>query len=194
MSEENARKSDRLADFLELFYPIHYKIGMALEDALRVGELTRKQVAILWLIRCEGKDGRSMRRKDIQRLLTTWFEISNSTITKALRSMSRAPLSLLRVLEDPRSGREKQIVLTAKGGRFLLTMVERGRAFLRPIIAELSQEETQEGLRFLKNVTSILERSLAAGPPGEGPLASRNGAPSPERNRKRLAAAASASA
>src|SRR5712692_379676 len=100
VGEETGSVSE--ADFLELFYPIHYKIGMALEDALRAGELTRKQVAILWLIRCEGKNGRSMRRKDIQRLLATWFEVSNPTITKALRSMSRAPLNLVKVSQDPR--------------------------------------------------------------------------------------------
>lgn len=148
------------AGFLELFYPIHYKIGMALEDALRAGALTRKQAAILWLIRCEGENGRSMRRKDIQRLLATWFEISNPTITKALRSMSRPPLSLLKVLEDPRSGREKRVVLTTAGERFLATMVAHGRAFVRCIVAELNAKEAREGLRFLKNLAAIHERIL----------------------------------
>ena len=35
------------AELHEFFYPIHYQIGMALEDALRGGVLTRKQSAIL---------------------------------------------------------------------------------------------------------------------------------------------------
>jgi hypothetical protein len=41
--------------------PFHYKGGMALEDALRCGQLSRKQVAILWLIRSEGEQAKRMR-------------------------------------------------------------------------------------------------------------------------------------
>jgi DNA-binding MarR family transcriptional regulator len=160
MAESKNGTRDKAAAFLDLFYPIHYTIGMALEDALRVGALSRKQVAILWLIRCESGDKRSMRRKEIQRLLTEWFEISSPSVSKALRSMSKPPLSLIRVLEDPRSGREKQVTLTAKGEQFLSAMTERGRAFLSPIVTELSVKEADEGLRFLQNVTVILERSL----------------------------------
>jgi DNA-binding MarR family transcriptional regulator len=151
---------DRAGDFLELFYPIHYKLGMALEDALRVAALSRKQVAILWLIRCEGEGGRSIRRKDVQRLLTEWFEISSPSVSKALRSMSRPPLDLVRILEDPHSGREKRLELTTKGEQFISAMTERGRAFFSPIITEMSTNEAEEGLRFLQNVTAILERSL----------------------------------
>jgi len=154
------------ADFLELFYPIHYKIGMALEDALRAGDLTRKQVAILWLIRSEGEEGRSIRRKDIQRVLGTWFEVSNPTITKALRAMERPPRSLLKVLEYPRSGREKLVVLTPKGERFLMRMVEEGKSFLRPIVAELSPASAQQGLRFLKSITAIHESVTCPKAPG----------------------------
>lgn len=160
ISENKNGASDRAQDFLELFFPIHYTLGMALEDVLRIDVLSRKQVAILWLIRCESEGARSMRRKDIQRLLTEWFEISSPSVSKALRSMSRPPLSLVRVLEDPRSGREKQVALTAKGEQFLSAMTERGRAFFAPIITDLSVKEAGEGLRFLQNVTAILERSL----------------------------------
>ena len=160
ISENRNGASDRAQNFLELFFPIHYTLGMALEDALRIDVLSRKQVAILWLIRCESKGTHSMRRKDIQRLLTEWFEISSPSVSKALRSMSRPPLSLVRVLEDPRSGREKQVELTAKGEQFLAAMTERGRAFFAPIITDLSVKEAGEGLRFLQNVTAILERSL----------------------------------
>jgi DNA-binding MarR family transcriptional regulator len=161
--EEGLTKSDRPFDFLELFYPIQYKIGLALEDALRVNQLTRKQAIILWLIRCEGENGHSMNRKDIEALLTSWFEVSSSTITKALRSMSRPPLSLVRVLEDPHSGRQKKIVLTAKGERFIQEMVERGRAFIQPVVARMSEEEAATGLNFLRKWISIVETvSIAA--------------------------------
>ena len=33
--------------FLELYYPIHYKAGIKVEDAMRGGQLGRHQVAIL---------------------------------------------------------------------------------------------------------------------------------------------------
>ena len=58
------QKETSAAELQEFFYPIHYQIGMALEDALRGGMLTRKQSAILWMIRSAGEDGRHMRRKD----------------------------------------------------------------------------------------------------------------------------------
>jgi len=75
--------------FLEFFYPFHDKGGMALEDALRCRQLSRKQVAMLWLIRAEGEQGKRMRRKEIERSIQMWFEVSSSAITKALRSMTR---------------------------------------------------------------------------------------------------------
>jgi len=164
VSENKNGASDRAQDFLELFFPIHYRLGMALEDALRIDVLSRKQVAILWLIRCESEDTRSMRRKDILRLLTGWFEISSPSVSKALRSMASPPLDLIRILEEPRSGREKRVALTAKGEQFLSAMTKRGRAFFAPIVTELSAREAEQGLRFLQNVTATLERSLGREP------------------------------
>ena len=147
-----------VAELLELFYPVHYKGGMALEDAMRGGRLSRKQVAILWLIRSEGGQGRRMRRKEIERLIQTWFEVSSSAITKALRGMARPPLSLVQVVEDPRSGREKQVLLTAKGERFLLTMVAHGQQFLQRIVEQLAEETVSNGIEFLRQATAAFER------------------------------------
>ncbi len=149
------------AEFLEFFYPIHYKLGMALEDTLRGGQLRRKQVAILWLIRSEGVQGRTIRRKEIEHLLTTWFEVSSSAITKALRAMARPPLSLVRVVEASHSGREKLVLLTPKGERFLLTMVEQGQQFLQGIVEQLTEEEINSGIHFLRQVTTALEQKRA---------------------------------
>jgi DNA-binding MarR family transcriptional regulator len=146
------------AEFLEFFYPIHYRLGMALEDALRSGQLTRKQVAILWLIRSEGANGRTMRRKQILQLITTWFEVSSSSITKALRAMARPPLQLVDVVEDPRSGREKLVILTNKGERFLSTMVEQGSRFLWEIVQRLTEEDIRYGVQFLRQVTLALDQ------------------------------------
>ncbi len=150
-------QTDAAAEFLEFFYPIHYKLGMTLEDALRSGKLTRKQVAILWLIRSEGK-GKSMRRKDIEQRIATWFEVSSSAITKALRAMARPPLGFVQVVEDPRSGREKLVLLTPKGERFLSTMVAEGGNFIRTILDHLTAEEARAGSHFLSRVTEVLDQ------------------------------------
>ena len=149
------------AVFLEFFYPFHYKGGMALEDALRCGQLSRKQVAILWLIRSEGEQGKRMRRKEIERSIQTWFEVSSSAITKALRSMVRPPLSLVQIVEDKQSAREKQVRLTAKGERFLATMVAEGEKFEQQIVDQLTPEEVSFGIHFLQRAMAALEHALA---------------------------------
>jgi DNA-binding MarR family transcriptional regulator len=159
-----ANRSDELCgELLELFYPVHYRVGMALEDALRDGRLTRKQVAILWLIRSIGGERRGLSRKQIQQAVTDWFEVSNSQITKALRAMARPPLGLIQIVEDPKSGREKQVLLTPKGERFLLTLVERGRAFFHPLGERLAPELIRDGLVFLRQASAILGAAKSAG-------------------------------
>src|SRR5258708_6638660 len=148
------------AVLLEFFYPFHYKGGMALEDVLRCGQLSRRQVAILWLIRAEGEQGKRMRRKDIERSLKTWFEVSSSAITKSLRSMARPPLGLVQIVENAQSAREKQVRLTQKGERFLATMVAEGQRFEQQIVDQLTAEEVNSGIQFLLRVRSALEGAL----------------------------------
>jgi DNA-binding MarR family transcriptional regulator len=150
------------AALLEFFYPIHYKLGMTLEDVLRRGQLTRKQVAILWLLRSEGGPEHRLPRKEIERLLTTWLEVTGSAITKALRAMARPPLNLVRLVEDPHSGREKLVSLTAKGEQFLLSMIEAGQQYIQEIATHLSEEELRAGIHFLSQVTDALEYMRAA--------------------------------
>ncbi|MBI3246357.1 MAG: winged helix DNA-binding protein [Deltaproteobacteria bacterium] len=162
-AEENSA-----AILLEFFYPFHYKGGMALEDALRCGQLSRKQVAILWLIRAEGEQGKRMRRKDIERSIQTWFEVSSSAITKALRSMARPPLSLVQILEDPQSAREKQVLLTPKGESFLGTMVTEGQKFLQKILEQLTPKEVSSGIHFLERSIAAQEHILSQSPGRNG--------------------------
>jgi DNA-binding MarR family transcriptional regulator len=150
-------------DLLELFYPIHYRAGMALEDAMRHGRLTRTQVAILWLIRAEGGVDATMRRKDIERRLRVWFEITSSAITKSIRGMARAPLGLVSIVEDPHSAREKRVALTARGKRFQGVMLAEGRRFLQRIITELSAEDVKHGIRFLRQAIEVLEGAEPSG-------------------------------
>ncbi len=166
MGEKKAARKTR--DLLELFYPIHYKAGMALEDAMRGGVLTRKQVAVLWLLRAEGGRRTGVRRKDIERAVKSWFEISSSAITKSIRKMARAPLKLVEMVESPDSGREKRVFLTLRGEAFIATMVSRGESFLREIVEQLPDDEVERGIEFLRNSISALEtvrpRRDGAGP------------------------------
>lgn len=153
----NAPVSNAAKEFLDLFYPVHYKVGIGIEDALRGGKLTRHQVAILWLIRSEGEGGRSIARKEIERLITRWFEIRNSAISKSLRVMARPPLGLLEIREHPLSGRERQVVLTAKGARELERMIEEGRRFIQMMVDHLSLAEAGQGVHFLTRVSAIID-------------------------------------
>jgi DNA-binding MarR family transcriptional regulator len=164
MSSANGSKTApalerRVNELLELFYPVHYKMGFEFEDAMRMGRLTRNQTAILWLIRSEGIGQRRMRRKEIERSLRNWFEVSSSGVTKALRGMSRPPLVLLKIIEDPNSAREKQVILTSRGEKFLSDMVAEGRSSIRRLVAHFTEEEVEGGIRFLRKVA---ERSSNA--------------------------------
>ncbi|MBX3492843.1 MAG: winged helix DNA-binding protein [Parvibaculum sp.] len=143
--------------FLEYYYPIHYKAGIGVEDALRAGQLSRHQVAMLWLIHSEGEGGRQMDRKAIERSLETWFEISGAAITKALRAMALPPLELVRMVENPKSGREKIVILTPKGETHMKKMIAGGEAYVQRIIDHMTDEEVEQGLHFFKRVSEIVD-------------------------------------
>ena len=149
---------DLVADLMDLFLPIHYRIGVGFEETLRCGQLSRKQVAILWLMRAEGGPDGGMRRKDIERLLASWFETSSSTITRALAALARAPLKLVRVVGDRDSGREKRVLLTEKGEQFLAAMTAEGRAFTQKLLDGMPRQEIQEMVRLMQKAITVLER------------------------------------
>ena len=154
-------KNTVAAELQEFFYPIHYQIGMALEDALRGGLLTRKQSAILWMIRSAGEGGRCMRRKDIVQSMQSWFEVTNSGLSKAIRGMARPPLALVEIAEDPRSAREKLITLTPKGEQFVAAMAARGEVFLHDIVQHLPTEVTRGGVEYFQQLTAAFNQSRA---------------------------------
>lgn len=162
LARSGQSKGTVAAELQEFFYPIHYQIGMALEDALRGGVLTRKQSAILWMIRSAGEGGRRMRRKDIVRSMQSWFEVTNSGISKAIRGMARPPLGLVEITEDPHSAREKLISLTPKGEQFLVAMAARGEAFLQDIIVHLPAGVIRGGVEYFRQLIDAFNRSRAA--------------------------------
>lgn len=150
--------SAEASSFLDLFYPVHYKIGIGIEDSLRGGWLTRHQVAILWLIRSEAGGSGRLPRKHIERALTRWFEIGNSAISKTLRVMARPPYGLLEIREHPLSGREREVVLTPRGEDEIAQMVERGRRFIQTMVDHLNGLEAEQGVSFLTRVSDIIDR------------------------------------
>lgn len=151
-------QEDLAAALMNLFLPIHYRIGVGFEETLRCGQLSRKQVAILWLMRAEGGPEGSMRRKDIERLLASWFETSSSTITRSLAALARAPLKLVRVVGDRDSGREKRVILTARGEEFLAEMANEGRVFTQKLLDQMPQREIREMVRLMQKAVAVLEK------------------------------------
>lgn len=152
-----ASVSKAAQDFLDLFYPVHYKIGIGIEDALRGGRLTRHQVAILWLIRSEGEGGKRIARKEIERSITRWFEIGNSAISKALRVLSKPPFALLEIVENPLSARERYVLLTPAGEAQIVWMVAQGQRFVQRMVDHLSADESAQGVHFLTRVSTIID-------------------------------------
>jgi DNA-binding MarR family transcriptional regulator len=157
MEEKDKRAEQHAAELLELFYPIHYRGNMAVEDAMRA-KLTRKEAAIIWLIRSAGEDGSEMRRKEIVARLQDWFDVSSPAVTKALRHMARPPLNLVRLVEDAASGREKRVRLTPQGQRFVLGMITRGQDFLRKVVEQLPDQQVRDGIEFLRAGIAAYER------------------------------------
>ena len=155
------RAEEHAAELLELIYFVYDKGIAALGDVMR-GELTRTQSGILWLIRAEGENGRSLPRKQIAQRLHDWFDLSSPAITSALQALARPPLGLVRLIESADSGREKQVLLTAKGERLVIAMTARGREFVQELIAELrhdlSEAQILAGVGFLRLAVAFFQR------------------------------------
>lgn len=156
---------DLHADLLGFFYPIHYRIGMELENRMCQGRLSRQQAAIIWLIQSEvGADG-WMRRRVIEQMLGNWFETSNSHVSQLLRELARPPLSLVVQMENPVSGREKVVALTADGKAYFQSMIDAGLEYFSSTLSHVSDEELRWGIKFL---------ALAFGPPAIDDQGQRN--------------------
>jgi DNA-binding MarR family transcriptional regulator len=145
---------------LNIFFPIHYKAGNRVEAALRsAASLNRQQVIILWTIAAQGIDGQQMSRKMVERTLQNWLEITSSSVSKAIRSLTDAPLNLLTITEHPDSGREKIVRLTRKGQeRSIDEMLTNGETFLSGVIAELSDEEIDMVVYIFKRTHEIFKK------------------------------------
>lgn len=158
---EKVKHDDAAGQFLELFYPIHYAIGMQVEDALRGGgELDRHQTVIMWLLRSEGMQngGLSLRRKEIERCLTNWYDITSSTVSKALRALAKAPHNYIVITEDPNSGREKIVTVTPAGQRYYKRMVENASAYIKLATDRMTTEENSMGIHMFRTISSKFQQ------------------------------------
>lgn len=147
-------------NFLKLFFPYHYTVGMAVEKNLSSGILDRHQTVIMWLIHSKGKDGRVLHRKVIEQLISEWYELSSPAISKALRKLSQAPLDLLTIEESAESGREKVISLTDKGVGFITEMIANGERFINAIVQHLTDVQIHTGMDFMARVSEVVEVEL----------------------------------
>ncbi|WP_439569760.1 hypothetical protein [Sphingopyxis sp.] len=135
---------------LGYFYPVHYRFGMEMEQAMGQGQLGRKQAALLWLLHSEaGADG-WMPRKDIEATLGTWFEMSPPNVTKIIRDTASPPHEMIEIIESPGSGREKMLRLTSAGREFVSTMIDSATKFLTGRVGHMEQAKLAAGLAFLE--------------------------------------------
>jgi DNA-binding MarR family transcriptional regulator len=152
---------EQAVELLELIYFFYDKAISTLGNVTR-GELTRTQAGILWLIRAEGENARSLPRKDIAQRLHVWFDLSSPAITNALHAMARQPLGLVRLIESADSGREKRVFLTSKGERFALAMTTRGRHLVQELIGDLGRDlsgaQIIAGVEFLRMAVAFFQR------------------------------------
>ena len=112
---------------------------------------------MLWIIHSTAGDSGRMLRKDIERQLKLWFDVTSSAVSKALRAMAQAPLALLLREENPKSGREKYVSLTPAGRKLVARMNARGEAIVQRIIDQMSDQEIRQGLHFLRRVSAIVK-------------------------------------
>ena len=150
-------RASAAADLIEFFYPVHYEIGTALEDMVRGDALSRQQAAILWLIRSQGGPDARMRRKAIEANLRRWFEVTSAAVSKSLRALMHPPLALIAITEDPRSGREKLVTLTAKGRAYLDTAATQATGLLAALIEDVPPDVIDQAIIYFRHLTGAFE-------------------------------------
>ena len=141
--------------FLDYFYPIHYSIGMRVEAGLRAcGKLDRNQTVIMWILRSEAqrRGQSSINRKEVVKLMTNWYDVTSSSVSKALRALSKDPLNFIEIHEDPNSGREKVIAMTPAGEKHCEEMIASACEVIKRITDNFSVEENQMGVYMFKRM------------------------------------------
>lgn len=160
--DEKISRDNASSNFLKLFYPYHYTVGMAVEKHLCGDHLDRHQTVILWLIHSKGENGNSLPRKIVESLIGEWYEVGSSYISKTLRKMAAPPLNLIEIRENPDSAREKLVVLTAEGQRTVAEMKCRATEFIDRIVEHLSAEDIVQGMHFMELVSTVTDHQIGS--------------------------------
>ena len=105
----------------------------------------------------EGEGQSKMARKRIETALSSWLEITSSSVSKAIRSLTTPDMALLTINESPESGREKTVHLTAKGGEFIEQLNASGMAYLQALVDELSDDEIAMAAHIFARTDEIFE-------------------------------------
>lgn len=138
--------------FIELFFPIHYQIGMALEASMCGRQLSRSQGAALLLIDAEADAQGRIAQKDLTRLMHEQQQLGTSGVSKILRELARAPLQLIEQKESAHSGREKVLSLTLQGIAVVDTMKQDGCAYLAQLFDHVPDTAMASGVNFFRDV------------------------------------------
>lgn len=158
-SELNA---EDVAFILDNFYAIHYRFGMALEQAMTLGQLSRIQAAVIWIVHFSLRETGWAKRKDVELALKSWFECSGGRASKLLQELSSPPLSLISQVTSPDSRREKIISLTPQGTLFFQSMQQAGKTFFANYFADMSARELKLGIRFFSLAFAVHSTEAAA--------------------------------
>ncbi|AMO67826.1 MarR family transcriptional regulator [gamma proteobacterium BDW918] len=115
---------------------------------MECGRLDRHQTVIMWILRSESqrRDVTTISRKDIVKMMTNWYDITSSSVSKALRALAKEPLSYITILEDPNSGREKLIEMTPAGKQHCDEMIASACDVIKRITANFSDDENKMGI------------------------------------------------
>jgi DNA-binding MarR family transcriptional regulator len=149
------KAEDAASAFLELFFPIHYVVGMKVEEAFTRNVLTRQQAIILWILRSTVGPKGSMKRKEIEQDLANWYDTTSSAISKSIRSLAKPPLKLVTISEDPASGREKVITLTSKGEQFVDQMYAEAQALIKFATDQMSPSDIDMGVHAMGRIRDV---------------------------------------
>lgn len=136
----------------DFFYPVHYKAGAILEATLSRGLLTRKQFAVLWIIHSFGSGAGALPRKRLEIELAHSLELESPAVSKVLRELSAPALDLVQVRTSDNSAREKLVLLTPKGVRFLEESNAAGIRQLTELLAGMSIATMQNGIPYLDEI------------------------------------------
>lgn len=148
-------RSWRYDEFVDLFYRVHYRLGMTMEAAMCDGVVSRTQGAVLWLVASEIDAEGNIMRKEVERRLREWYETSDSNVSKLLRDLAKPPLEFITQRESPHSGREKVISLTPAGIEFIRAMKKRGHRYFDHALKHMSEEVMSGGSAFFKELFSV---------------------------------------